>query len=220
MPPPRNIPSALRLPLRPDTFRQAGEKIAATYKITNTGNVTWKKLLFKPDDNLFYKDIVGGIKCPPANTGNEVGRLAPGESVTCTGTYTTTEKDIGDSGVYWLVNVYAFEHDSHPYMIRPAMIRVKYIKPKVVPKPRLIFSMRAIPRIYTGANQKIKLEYRLYNGGNVPITQYAFAGPVASQNIKCPPAFTQAGGGQVGGNGNPENHLHRLLYDNAEGCPQ
>ena len=62
----------------------AGDTIAYTFLVTNTGNVTLTGVTV--DDPL-----VGAVSCP-------VTTLAPGASTTCTATYTLTQADV-DAGV-------------------------------------------------------------------------------------------------------------------------
>ncbi|MGL5808566.1 MAG: DUF7507 domain-containing protein, partial [Nocardioides sp.] len=66
------------------TGNTAGETIPYSFVVTNTGNVTL--------DSVTVTDTqVTGITCPTAT-------LAPGESMTCTATYTLTQVDV-DAGV-------------------------------------------------------------------------------------------------------------------------
>ncbi len=66
------------------TGNAAGDTIAYTFLVTNTGNVTLTGVTV--DDPL-----VGPVSCP-------VATLAPGASTTCTATYTLTQADV-DAGV-------------------------------------------------------------------------------------------------------------------------
>ena len=66
------------------TGNAAGDTIDYTFLVTNTGNVTLSAIVV--DDPL-----VGAVDCP-------VTSLAPGESTTCTATYTLTQADV-DAGV-------------------------------------------------------------------------------------------------------------------------
>ncbi len=61
-------------------FDQAGQPISYSYTVTNTGEV-------ELTDVVVDDDLVAGITCP-------TGTLAPNESVTCTGSYTTVAADV------------------------------------------------------------------------------------------------------------------------------
>ena len=64
----------------PDTFGAAGETITYRYAVTNTGNVTLRRITLT-DSRL------GPVACPdPA--------LAPTASMTCTASYSTTQADV------------------------------------------------------------------------------------------------------------------------------
>jgi uncharacterized repeat protein (TIGR01451 family) len=71
---------AIAVTTSPTTFSNAGQVIAYSYKVTNTGNVAV--------NSLGVTDTrVGGIVCPLAT-------LPPGAITTCAGTYTTTAADV------------------------------------------------------------------------------------------------------------------------------
>jgi uncharacterized repeat protein (TIGR01451 family) len=67
------------------TYTQVGETIDYSYEVTNTGDST----LF---DITVSDDRVSPVSCPDTSAG-----LAPGDSITCTGTYSVTQADL-DAG--------------------------------------------------------------------------------------------------------------------------
>ncbi|MYU26372.1 DUF11 domain-containing protein, partial [Streptomyces sp. SID8352] len=68
------------------------EKITYTFLVKNTGNVTIKDV--KVDEGEFTgSGTLGAVDCPEEGTAS----LAPGETVTCTATYTVTQADV-DAG--------------------------------------------------------------------------------------------------------------------------
>ncbi|HXG26867.1 MAG TPA: DUF11 domain-containing protein, partial [Candidatus Binatia bacterium] len=71
---------------------EAGDVITYSITVTNTGNVTLH--------NVFIDDpLLSDEDCDPAPGLQTSGfTLAPGESLTCTGTYTVTQADIDDNG--------------------------------------------------------------------------------------------------------------------------
>ncbi|MFI9627123.1 DUF6923 family protein [Streptomyces sp. NPDC052042] len=73
----------------PQTVKAAGEKITYSFVLTNTGNVELKDLAVK-ETSFSGTGTAPVADCPD-------GPLAPGKSVTCTATYTVTQKDI-DAG--------------------------------------------------------------------------------------------------------------------------
>jgi uncharacterized repeat protein (TIGR01451 family) len=73
----------------------AGAKISYSFKVTNTGNVTLTKVaLTDTQSNSGEALDAPGISCPAPDSGSTVASLAPGASVTCTGTYTVTTADV------------------------------------------------------------------------------------------------------------------------------
>jgi len=71
----------------PQSFAAVGETVSYDYIITNTGNVTLTNALTVSDDRI------ASVTCPALPAGG----LAPGASLTCTGTDTITQADI-DAG--------------------------------------------------------------------------------------------------------------------------
>ncbi len=73
----------------PTSFAQAGTVIMYTYQVTNTGDVTLNQLqVTDPMPHL------SGPSCPDLTPTTP---LDPGDEITCTGTYTTTQADV-DAG--------------------------------------------------------------------------------------------------------------------------
>src|SRR5205814_1824031 len=72
----------------PTTYTGSGQSITYTYIVTNTGNVALAGPVTVTDDKAT-------VTCPAVNTvGNLDANLDPGESITCTATYTTTAADV------------------------------------------------------------------------------------------------------------------------------
>ena len=73
----------------PNDRADAGDQIEYGFKITNDGNVTLT--------SVDLKDALAGLGLDPAVTCGGKTTLLPGESTTCTATYTITQADI-DAG--------------------------------------------------------------------------------------------------------------------------
>ncbi|MBM2578011.1 DUF11 domain-containing protein [Jannaschia sp. Os4] len=68
-------------------FDDANDEIDYTVRVTNTGNVTWQ------DGDLTVTDpLLPALSCP-------AGAVAPGATVTCTGTYAVDQDDVDEGGV-------------------------------------------------------------------------------------------------------------------------
>jgi uncharacterized repeat protein (TIGR01451 family) len=66
------------------SYSTVGEVIPYSYLVTNSGNVTLTAAITVTDDKI------ATVTCPAL----PVGGLAPGGSITCTGSYTTTQADL------------------------------------------------------------------------------------------------------------------------------
>ncbi|MFJ3956750.1 LPXTG cell wall anchor domain-containing protein [Arthrobacter sp. NPDC090010] len=75
----------------PEKGGKAGETITYSFKVTNTGNVTLKDVKVNEGDFSGTGEL-SAITCPTASSS-----IAPGESVTCTASYTLTQAD-ADAG--------------------------------------------------------------------------------------------------------------------------
>lgn len=75
------------------TFDSAGDVIDYSYVVTNTGNVSLAGPVVVTDDKAT-------VACPDLTTvGDNDANLDPGESVTCTASYTVTRADVDAGGV-------------------------------------------------------------------------------------------------------------------------
>ena len=73
-----------------ESFGAVGESIGYTYEVSNSGTVTLAGTVTIEDDK-----IASGITCDAV----PVGGLGPGDTVTCTGSYTTVQADVDGSEV-------------------------------------------------------------------------------------------------------------------------
>jgi uncharacterized repeat protein (TIGR01451 family) len=77
----------------PATFDAAGDVIDYTYVVTNTGNVSLQGPVVVTDDKTT-------VTCPDLTTvGDLDANLDPGESITCTASYTITQADVDADAV-------------------------------------------------------------------------------------------------------------------------
>ena len=78
----------------PQTYSAAGQVIGYSYLVTNTGNVSLAGPVSIADDKSTDET------CPAVSTvGNKDGLLDPGESITCSATYTITQADMNSRQV-------------------------------------------------------------------------------------------------------------------------
>jgi hypothetical protein len=133
----------------PGTFGAAGEAISYSYAVTNTGNVTLR-------DIALTDNRLGMITCPDT-------RLAPGQSMTCTADYVTTQADVdrGDIENAALVT-------GRP----PAGPPVTGDDTEAVPavhRPQIDLLKSAFPVEYGAAGEQITYTYTVTNSGNVTL---------------------------------------------------
>ena len=101
--PPVSPPSETRVPAlpapglnivksaTPAVMTTVGETLEYSFVVTNTGNVTLADVAVD-DTDFSGEGALSAVTCP-----DEAARIIPGQTVTCTATYTTTQADV-DSG--------------------------------------------------------------------------------------------------------------------------
>jgi LysM repeat protein len=77
----------------PLTYSQAGQTITYTYVIANTGS-----LAVGPAQFMIVDDHIGG-SAAPFTCGPDTTLLSPGQTITCSATYTISQQDMGVSSV-------------------------------------------------------------------------------------------------------------------------
>ena len=79
------------------TFNKVGDRVRWSIKVTNTGRTTEDFSLREGGPSFTGSGKLGAVSCPAtriAANQDGKGRLAPGESATCTTDYTITQKDM------------------------------------------------------------------------------------------------------------------------------
>ncbi|MDT4904579.1 MAG: hypothetical protein QOH52_2595, partial [Pseudonocardiales bacterium] len=106
-PPPTSPPATVTVPTppapaltvaksaAPGTVAKSGQKITYTFLATNTGNVTLTDVTVT-DKSFTGTGTLSAISCPGSGTAT-VASLAPGQTATCTASYTATQADV-DAG--------------------------------------------------------------------------------------------------------------------------
>src|SRR5262249_18831149 len=95
----------------PPALESAGQTIAYSYLVTNTGNVSLPGPVTVTDNRITGANTVS---CPNVDTvGNLDGFLDPGESLTCTATYTITQADLNAGSITNTAQAHADGTDSN-----------------------------------------------------------------------------------------------------------
>ena len=158
------LPADIRLGLATaivagDAFQAVGESIAFEYVLTNTGNVTLSAPFTVADDHITVPDAV---VCPVAPT-----ELAPGESITCTATYTVTQADLDAGSVTSTAIASALDPLAGSVISDPASVTAARAVDPIVP-----FASEAEAAgvfTYLNVGDVISYAYQLTNNGNVTL---------------------------------------------------
>jgi uncharacterized repeat protein (TIGR01451 family) len=149
-----------------------GDHIAYTFVVTNTGNVTL--------DPVSVSDPkVGAVTCPDT-------RLAPGDAVTCTATYTLGQADV-DAGVV--------HNEATASGTTPAGAEVSAtdeVDVPITPGPALSLDKQAGSPSGTGAGATIAYTFIVTNTGNVTLHDVSVTDPIVGA-VSCPGTSLAAG---------------------------
>ena len=128
----------------PTTFHGPGEQISYSYLVENTGSATLSGPVQVQDD-------LTQVSCPG-------GDLAPGASLTCTATYTTTTGDVAAGAVTNHATATAGEtSDSDSFTVT------------LEAAPALELTKGADPTVFSKTGTLIRYTFNVTNTGNVPI---------------------------------------------------
>ena len=152
------------------SFSAPGELITYSYLVTNGGNVTLT--------SVSVDDAMSGLSAVDCHG---VTTLAPGASVTCTATYTTTQADV-DRG--------SITNTGTATGTTPAGSAVSDHSTVTVPadqNPALTLVKSASTTTFSGPGQPVTYSYLVTNSGNVTVRSVAVADPAPGlSSITCP----------------------------------
>ncbi|SEH56839.1 MULTISPECIES: DUF11 domain-containing protein [unclassified Leifsonia] len=162
----------------PTTVTAAGQAVAYSFQVTNTGNVTLTSVGLT-ESAFSGTGSLSAISCPTTT-------LAPGASTTCTATYTVTQADV-DAGK---VDNTATAHGTPPagaaVVSTPSTATVT-----ATAAPGVALAKSVSPSTVTAADQSVTYSFKVTNTGNVTltgagITETAFTGTGTLSAITCP----------------------------------
>ncbi|WP_203995144.1 beta strand repeat-containing protein, partial [Sphaerisporangium rufum] len=162
----------------PSTVGAAGRTVTYSFQVTNTGNTVLTSLSVA--DTVFT-----GTGTPPVIT-CPVTTLTPGQVTTCTGTYVTTQPDVGNGGVLNTAVATGTPPSGPPVNSPPSSATVT-----IPSTPRLDLQKTAAPATVTEAGQTVTYSYRIVNSGNrtmngIGAIDTAFSGTGTPPVITCP----------------------------------
>ena len=150
----------------PQSFAAVGETVSYDYVITNTGNVTLTNALTVSDDRI------ASVTCPALPAGG----LAPGASLTCTGTDTITQADI-DAG-----SVTNTASGTDGSVTTPPVSETVTADQTA----DLSIAKTALSVDYANVGDLVNYEYLVTNTGNVTITDPITVSDDKIASISCP----------------------------------
>jgi uncharacterized repeat protein (TIGR01451 family) len=136
------------------SFNAVGQTITYTYIITNTGNVTLTGP-FSVTDNQ-----IGTPKGKAFSCGDAGAVLSPGQTVTCTAAYKTTQADIDAGSVKNTASAHVGKVDSDPTSVTV----------EAATGPAISIAKSADTKTYSAVDQTITYTYVITNTGNVTLT--------------------------------------------------
>ncbi|SFS89479.1 DUF7507 domain-containing protein [Saccharopolyspora flava] len=163
---------------QPQTVTAAGQTIDYSYQVTNTGNVTVDGV------SVTETDFTGTGPAPTPSCPD--GPLAPGESTTCTASYTATQADIDAGGITNTATTTGTPPGGPPVTSPPSTSTVT-----TDPSPALTVAKTGEPATVSAAGQTITYSYEVRNTGNQTVTDVAvdesgFTGTGPAPAATCP----------------------------------
>ena len=148
------------------TFSAVGTVIPYSYKVTNSGNVTATAAITVADDKI------ASVTCPALPPGG----LAPGASITCTGSYTTTQADL-DAGK--VTNIATAKTGP---VVSPAV----FVTVTATQTPALTVVKAATVTTYAAVGDLIPYTYKVTNTGNTTLTVAITVADDKIAAVSCP----------------------------------
>ncbi len=157
----------------PTTYAAVNDVISYSYEVENTGNIALAGPVTVTDDKAT-------VSCPDVNTvGNLDTNLDPGESITCTASYSIVQGDLNSGSVTNTATASADGTDSNQDDETVTATQ----------GPALTLVKTATPTTYAAVNDVISYSYEVENTGNI-----ALAGPVTvtddKATVSCPDVNT------------------------------
>ncbi|WP_051191688.1 DUF7507 domain-containing protein [Microbacterium luticocti] len=166
----------------PATVGAAGDTVTYTFHVTNTGNVTVRSVGIG-EVSFTGSGAVSAVDCPAA-----AARLAPGDAVDCTATYTVSQADIDRGDVQNSAEASGLAPDGTTVTSPVAQARVTATQ---APALSLVKSADPSDAAHFTVGQKITYSFVVTNTGNVTMREITvddtdFSGSGTPTAIECP----------------------------------
>ena len=177
-------PVSLAVTAQPPTFNTLGQTITYSYLVTNTATSKLPGPVSITDNKMVV------VTCPEVTSvGNKDGNLDPGEAVTCTGGYLTTQEDVSNGSMTNTSTASVGGQSSNQVntTIQAQLNKV------------LSVAVTANPTSYNLAGQNITFSYVVTNTGPTPVgpTQFVVKDTLIPTLINCGPNTTTLATGQT-----------------------
>jgi len=157
----------------PSTFTGADQVINYSYEVTNTGTETIPGPISVSDDLV-------DVTCPG-------GDLAPGQSLTCAASYTTTEQDLAAGSITNNATVRSGDAEANDSFTMTLNVN-----------PALQLVKSADPVVFSRENQLVKFTFKVTNSGDVPVSApFAIEDSLELSNLACPSTAMLLPGGSL-----------------------
>ncbi|WP_159558241.1 DUF7507 domain-containing protein [Curtobacterium sp. 8I-2] len=171
----------------PDSATKVGDTVTYSFRATNIGNVTVRNVTVN-EGAFSGTGTLSEINCPAG-----ARSLAPGDSVTCTATYTLTQADVDAGMVTNTATVSGDTPGGPPVTSPPSTTTVN-----VPADPSLTITKTSDTTTITRAGQEITYSFAVANTGNVTIDDVEvqdqdFTGTGALSAITCPSSSVAPG---------------------------
>ena len=180
---------ALAKSATPTTITAAGQNVAYSFLVTNTGNVPLTNATVT-DTAFSGTGTAPTITCPAA-----AASLAPGASVTCAAGYTATQADADSGKITNTATATATSPPGDGTPVSPPSTAVVTIPAA----PAITVVKSASPSTITAAGQTVTYSFLVTNSGNVSlsdpvVTETTFTGTGAAPTVSCPAVSMVPGG--------------------------
>lgn len=164
-----------------DGLVDAGDTINYTFDVTNTGDLTI-------NDVGINDATVGTVNCPSA-----ANALAPGDSVTCSATYTITNADVRNGSVDNTATASGSVAGTGATTVTSPESSTS--TPTTAPDPSLTLVKSVLPASISAAGQSVTYSFLITNTGNVTISnisvdERSFSGTGTTPSVTCPAGAT------------------------------
>ncbi len=143
----------------PTEVTAAGQTVTYTFVVTNTGEADLSDVSVADAQAAPAGSLTSGPTCPPTTS------LAPGDTVTCSATYTVTQADIDHGSIDDTATATALASNGHVITSNPAPATVTATQ-----SPGIDLSKSASPTTVSSAGQIVSYTFAVTNTGNVTLT--------------------------------------------------